>query len=102
MRARDAFRLQVAEALTDWRIGCILPRGFGPERELYRAGLSEIIALRLRIAYVPLFQGLQRIENRVAILAAIREDPYAPPPKRRDGHSYGWLQSTSTPRRSGP
>lgn len=85
MSARDKFRAQVAEALTDWRLGCIPPRtDLSSERELYRSAIAEIVALRLRIAYMPLFQSLARIEARVAILAAVygREDHYAPPPRR--------------------
>lgn len=83
MTVRDAFRLQVAETLTDWRLDCIPPRpGSGFERAVFIAGLGEIIALRLRLAYMPLLQGLQRIEDRVAILTELREDPYAPPKRR--------------------
>lgn len=101
-RVRDQFRAQVAQALTDWRLGCIPPRpGLGHERELFRAGLSEILTLRLRIAYMPLLQGLQRIEDRVSILVNLREDPYAPPLSSA-GLLSGSLLSTSTPRRSGP
>lgn len=84
--ARDAFRLQVTEALTQWRLGCIPPRpDSGFERAVLIAGLGEIIALRLQVAYAPLFKGLQRIENKLALLAAMREDPYAPPPRSRLG-----------------
>lgn len=103
-QARDAFRLQVAEALTSWRLDCIPPRPDPSfERTVFLAGLGEIIALRLRAAYAPLFQGLQRIENQLALLSAMREDPYAPPPKKKlGGRSYDWPRSTSTPRRSGP
>lgn len=103
MTARDTFRLQVAEALTDWRLGCIPPRlDSSFERAVFIAGLGEILALRLRIAYTPIFETLQQIENQLALLAAMREDPYAPPLRKPDARSYDWLQSTSTPRRSGP
>lgn len=82
MTARDVFCLQVAEVLTAWRLNCIPPRPDSSfERAVFIAGLGEIIALRLRIAYMPLFTGLQRIENQLALLAVMREDPYAPPPK---------------------
>lgn len=82
MTARDQFRLEVAQALTDWRLDCIPPRSnWDVERELFRAGIAEILALRLRVAYIPLLQGLQRIEARVNILVNLREDPYAPPPR---------------------
>jgi hypothetical protein len=78
--ARDKWRKIVADALTDWRVGCIPPRpDWSIERELFRSGIAEILSLRLRVAYMPLLQGLQRIEDRVNILATIREDPYAPP-----------------------
>lgn len=78
--ARNEFRKAVAEALTDWRLGCIPPRQDSSfERAIFIAGLAEILALRFRIAYTPLLQGLQRIEDRVKILTTIREDPYAPP-----------------------
>ena len=83
MTARDEFRKAVSEALTGWRIGCIPPRPDSSfERAIFIAGLAEILRLRLQIAYTPLLQGLQRIEDRVDILATMREDPYAPPPKR--------------------
>lgn len=79
MTARDKFREIVAETLTDWRLGCIPPRADSSfERAVFIAGLGEILALRLRVAYTPLLEGLQRIEDRVAILTTIRADPYAP------------------------
>ncbi len=82
MTARDKFRIAVAETLTDWRLGCIPPRfGSGQEAELFRGAIAEIAALRLRIAYMPLFQGIERIAARVGILADLREDHYAPKPK---------------------
>lgn len=93
MMMRDRFRAEVAEALTGWRLGCIPPRSdWGFERAVVIAGLAEMLRLRLCVAYNPLFQGLQRIENRVDILAQIREDPYAPPPKRRgvQGSGRSW------------
>lgn len=80
MIARDKWRETVAEVLTDWRLGCIPPRPDSSfERAIFIAGLAEILSLRLRVAYMPLLQGLQRIEDRVAILTTIREDPYAAP-----------------------
>lgn len=48
------------------------------------SGISEILSLRLRVAYMPLLQGLQRIENRVNILTEIRAEPYAPKADRRE------------------
>lgn len=79
-QARDKFREAVTETLTQWRLGCRLHYGdWGPERAVINAGISEIIALRLTVAYFPLLQTLQRIENRANVLANLREDPYAPP-----------------------
>lgn len=78
------FRKLAEEARADWHLDCIPSRpDCSIERELFRSGLAEIISLRLRVAYMPLLQGLQRIEARVNILATIREDPYAPPNSRR-------------------
>lgn len=78
--AKSNFLKLADEALRDWRIGCIPSRpDWSIEHELFRSGIAEILSLRLRIAYMPLLQGLQRIEDRVNILATIREEPYAPP-----------------------
>lgn len=43
--------------------------------------IREIIRLRLWLAYMPLLEGLERIEKRVGVLADMREDHYAPPKK---------------------
>lgn len=84
MSARDNFRRHVAETLTQWRLGNIPPRpNRSVEQELFRSAIAEILALRLRIAYTSLLTGLTRIENRVAILADLREDHYVPRPKKR-------------------
>lgn len=84
LSAAIEYRKLAAESLADWQIGCIPSRpDWSIERELFRSGIAEILSLRLRIAYMPLLQGLQRIEDRVNILATLREDPYAPPPKHR-------------------
>lgn len=84
-----AFRKLAEEARADWHLGCIPSRSdWSIERELFRSGIAEILSLRLRVAYMPLLQSLQRIEDRVNILAMIREDPYAPP-KRREGEPLG-------------
>jgi hypothetical protein len=78
--ARDNYREAVSEALTDWRHGCIPPRAnWSMEEELFRSAIAEILSLRLRVAYMPLLQGLQRIEDRVNILTTVRAEPYAPP-----------------------
>lgn len=83
MTAGAAFRALANEARTDWHRGCIPSRpDYSIDRELFRSGIAEILSLRLRIAYTPLLQGLQRIEDRVAILTTIRAEPYAP---KQDG-----------------
>ena len=77
--ARDRYREAVTETLTGWRLGCIpLRPDWGREQEIIRAGVAEILQLRLQIAYTPIFETLQRIENQLAIVAAMREDVYAP------------------------
>ena len=81
MNAREKFRLEVAEALTGRRLGIIPPRPNGAEAMIFREAMADIIRFRLRIAYMPLFETLERIQNRVGILADLREDPYAPPPR---------------------
>jgi hypothetical protein len=79
MTARDRYREAVAETLTDWRLG--VPAYRMIPKEVVQEGLREIIRLRLWIAYMPLLQSLERIEKRCAVLANLRADPYAPPPK---------------------
>lgn len=82
--AGDKFRSLAVKIRNDWLIGCIPPRAnWSVEAELFRSGIAEILSLRLRVAYMPLLQGLQRIENRVNILTEIREEPYAPKADRR-------------------
>lgn len=77
--AGRAFRQLAIEVSKNWRVGCISLRpNWSIERELYRSGVAEILSLRLRVAYMPLLQGLQRIEDRVNILTTIRAEPYAP------------------------
>lgn len=83
MSARDEYRKAVAETLTYWRHGCIPPRAEWSLEELFRSAIAEILSLRLRVAYMLLLQGLQRIEDRVNILTTVREDPYAPPIKSK-------------------
>lgn len=79
MTAGSEFRKLAEEARTDWHRGCIpLRPDWSVERELFRSGIAEILSLRLRVAYMPLLQGLQRIENRANILTTIRAEPYAP------------------------
>lgn len=79
MKTGNKFRELAAEATAHWHVGCIPTRpDWSVERELFRSGIAEILSLRLRVAYMPLLQGLQRIENRVNILTIIRAEPYAP------------------------
>lgn len=83
-QARDQFRALVAETLTDWRLGrASRPVDFSGADEAVRAGIAEVLTLRLVAAYNPIFRTLQRIENQLAILASAREDAYAPPTERR-------------------
>jgi len=77
----ERFRAAAAEAHTDWRLRCIPAQPNGAAVMIFLEGIAEILRLRLWIAYMPLLQGLQRIENRINILATLREDPYSPPPK---------------------
>lgn len=81
MKAGIEFRKLAGKARAKWHSECIPSRpDFSFERAIFIAAFADILALRLRLAYIPLLQGLQQIENRVAIIASIREDPYAPPP----------------------
>lgn len=79
MTAREKFRHEVAEALTNWRLGCIQPRSSGAEVAIFREAMYDIIRFRMRIAYMPLLQELERIERRVGVLADLKRDPWAPP-----------------------
>jgi hypothetical protein len=78
MTARERFRADTAQALHDWHMFVIPPR---PNPHVVQDAIREIIRLRMWIAYMPLLQGLERIEKRVQVLCDIREDPYAPPKK---------------------
>lgn len=81
MSARDKFRLAFGDALTGWRLGTVPPRSDNSlETAQVQLLIGECAKLRLIEAYHPLLQALARIEARVAVLANLREDPYAPPP----------------------
>lgn len=80
--ARDKYREHVAAALTDWHLFTVPNRPTGIETALAQDAIREIIRLRLWLAYMPLLQGLARIEARVQVLCNIREDHYAPPPRK--------------------
>lgn len=74
------FRAAAAEAHATWRIGCIPPRWGDSTVFIFREGIADLARLRLWVAYMPLFQGLERIEKRYAVLASLRDDHYAPLP----------------------
>jgi len=77
----ERFRAAATETHATWREGCNGARfDAWRERAVFMEGIKDIAALRLRVAYMPLFQTLQRIENKLAILASVRDDPYAPLP----------------------
>lgn len=82
LRASDKYRGHVAEALTDWRLFSVPSRPTGVEAELCRAGVAEIISLRLRIAYMPIFATLERMQKQLALAFDPRVDPYGPPVRR--------------------
>jgi hypothetical protein len=82
MTARDKFRADVAEALTDWRLG--VPPMRSIPSHIAQDAICEILRLRLWIAYMPLFETLTRIEKRLDVICNLRADPYAPPVKRHD------------------
>ncbi len=65
MTARDKFRVEVAECLTDWRLGIIPPRSSGIELEILRSGISEILQLRLVALCLPLFETMRQIDERL-------------------------------------
>lgn len=79
--AREKFRIAFGDALTGWRLGTLPPRSNNSfETAQVQLLIGECAKLRLIEAYHPLLQALARIEARVAVLANLREDPYAPPP----------------------
>ncbi len=75
----ERFRAAAAETHADWRLNCMPPRWTDSAVMIFREGIADIIKLRLRIAYMPLFQGLERIERRCGILADLRREPWASP-----------------------
>jgi hypothetical protein len=79
MTPREKFTRDFAEVLTDWRLGIIPPRPNGAMTAIFHEGIADLIRLRLYIAYMPLFQGLERIERRVVILAELKREPWAHP-----------------------
>jgi hypothetical protein len=73
----ERFRAIAAEAHRDWRLGCIPPRWGDSAVFIFREGIADIARMRLRIAYMPLFQALERIERRVSVLVDLRAEPWA-------------------------
>lgn len=70
----------VAEANSDLRLRCIGNRApIRYERAIIRAGIAEILTLRLEAAYAPIFETLQKIERKVGALADLRREPWASP-----------------------
>ncbi len=85
MRPSSRFVGDVFMARHAFRMDCVDQRrhyDWSGEQQAYRVAVAEIAALRLQIACNPLFKTLQRIENQLAILGHIRDDPYAPPVDR--------------------
>jgi hypothetical protein len=82
IRASDKYRGHVAAALTDWRLFSVPSRPTGVEAELFRAGIAEILGLRLRIAYMPIFATLERMQKQLDLAFDPRRDPYGPPVRR--------------------
>lgn len=73
----DRFRAAAVEAHADWRLHCLPLRWNDAAVMIFREGMADLIRLRLWIAYMPLLQGLERIEKRCGILADLRREPWA-------------------------
>jgi hypothetical protein len=83
LTARDRWGLTVTEALTGFRLDCVGNRlRISYEQQLIRSAIAEVLVIRLEAAYAPIFRTLKIIESRVAGLATLRADPYAPKEKR--------------------
>jgi hypothetical protein len=83
LTARDRWCHTVTEALTGFRLDCVgnRPR-ISYEQQLIRSAIAEVLVIRLEAAYAPIFRTLKIIESRVAGLANLRADPYAPKRKK--------------------
>ncbi len=69
MTPRDKFARDFAETLTGWRLGILPPRiGSGPELEILRSGIAEILELRLVALCLPLFETMRRMEEQISEL----------------------------------
>lgn len=80
----ERFRAEAAAAAESWGEftqnfveHTLTIRMNNPTVTIFREGMADIIRLRLRLAYMPLFQGLERIEKRCGILADLRREPWA-------------------------
>lgn len=74
----ERFRAAATETHATWRDGLEgVKYDCWRERAVFMEGVKDIIRMRLRIAYMPLFQGLERIERRCGILADLRREPWA-------------------------
>lgn len=80
-KARDEWAKHVTEACTDFRLNCIQQRPkLQYQDALIRAAVSEVAALRIEKALMPLLFGpLMRIEKLVGVLADLRREPWASP-----------------------
>lgn len=81
----EQFRAAAAETHADWRLGIVGVRhDHWREQAVFRESIAEIVRMRLQIMYMPLFQGLERIQARIKILETVysREDHYAPKPRQ--------------------
>lgn len=83
MPARDRWRELVAEACTGFRLDCIGNRPSRYQETMATMLISEVISLRLQIAYIPIFTTLAKIERKLEILANSDRDKWAPKPVRR-------------------
>ncbi len=72
----DRFRAAAVETHAEWRLHCLPLRWNAAAVMIFREAIGDIVRLRLRIAYMPLFEGLERIERRVGVLADLRKEPW--------------------------
>ncbi len=70
MTPREQFSKDFQECLTDWRLGVVSPqrRGTGPEVEILRAGIAEVLELRLVALCLPLFETMRSMEEKLKCL----------------------------------
>ena len=81
MTPRQKWNAQVGETLATWRLFNSDPfLNTRYNSQLIRSAIADSIAIRLRIAYDPLFVALNRIERNVQGIAdlASNRDPWAP------------------------